>query len=289
MSKPATLWRKGGFWVLFLLLVPTCQKTEKPRVVTTLPFMANLVKEFAGQFVEVESLYAPGENPFSALIPRETLQKRLEKASLLFTIGFPVDSELSSSFRKFRPSARVIITSDVKGNFGPPYVWVDPMNAQDFIDNFAIPIAKLLEESEASTLFQEADRLKSELNELTESILLKRTWAPRKEVYLFSPIFTYFVMRMGFKYSGSVVNSPSDALSEVAMEKARLEIRGASFPVLLIYSAYEDEKAVQKLARETGAHPLKLLLFPEEISPEARLIDLIRENMNLLLKANEAP
>ena len=159
--------------VLFILLaLMMSNASARPIVAVTVPAQAWLVKQIAGEDVELLTMVPSGHVPESAQ-PGPRKLSRYQQADVHFTVGDPAfsfETRYISPYREKAESARWLSMYDIAGQIAPvhklkgldPHLWTSP--------RIMLASANALEQILAGLDPQNADLYRSNLSRLQEAI-----------------------------------------------------------------------------------------------------------------------
>jgi zinc/manganese transport system substrate-binding protein len=147
-----------------LALAAPAAAQEPTKVVTTLPYLAEVAREVGGDLVEVEALAPPGQDPHF-IVPTPALSVRLGEAEVFIENGITlelwservIDGARNQAIRPASPGhvyAAVGIrplgvpqqqtrqSGDVHAG-GNPHVWLDPLNLKHIARNVETCLARV--------------------------------------------------------------------------------------------------------------------------------------------------
>lgn len=158
--------------ILLLLLAPVARAADKTEVVTSLPYLAEVVRAVGGDRVSVRALAPPGEDPhYISTSPKQTAL--LRKAQLFVENGVALEPWTAKVLKAAqnpaiqpgqpghvyaatgirtmdRPTKAEVEAGGHVHAGGNPHVWLDPLNLKQIARNVAGALSKVDPSSSAT-------------------------------------------------------------------------------------------------------------------------------------------
>lgn len=272
----------GGF--LVVLLLSACGKISegdlsspegKTKVVVTTTFIGDVVKNIAGDKVDIFGLLTAGQNPHSYQ-PAPMDMVAVSEADLIFANGFGLEDFLEDLLAGSDTKADLIVVSDgitalrmdgyaedddhgerdamgaVMGQ--DPHVWFDPKNVLIWADNITRVLAAQDPENEA--FYQtNLDNYRAQLLELDVWIREQVDKIPEDQRYLVTDHSTlgYFAEEYKLEQIGAVIPALTTEAETSGMELAELIDTIREYQTKAIFIGVDfDPNLAQRVADETG-------------------------------------
>ena len=253
-----------------LLILPSPAKAEL-YIVATLPALAQITQEIAGEKATVVSLARVGQDPH--FVPgKPTLARHLAKADLLVSAGLALESGWLPPLMALSRNEHILPgregsfagseTIDVIGGEatvdrsagdvhpeGNPHWWLDPLRAAQMGQALAKRLA-VLDPTHASDYQQRADIFSKRLQALVASWQHKGVAAQRIVTYHDS--YRYFVERFGFNVVGFIEPKPGVEASTKHLSALVEQMKAQQ--IMQIWSeSYHLGRIASRVASATGA------------------------------------
>jgi ABC-type Zn uptake system ZnuABC Zn-binding protein ZnuA len=286
---------------------------QKLKVVATTGIVGDVVKNVAGDSVELTTLIGPGQDPHTYQpTPRDIAA--IEKAQAVFVNGLGLEEGLGSTVDAAAGKGSPVISvsagirprapdgqpagSSEGSSLGPaagghdvggdPHVWFDPANVKVWVDNIQKSLSAL-DPGNAASYGANAEAYARQLDELDAYVRAQVALIPvdRRKLVTDHEAFGYFADRYGFRVVGAVIPSVSTSAEPSAGELAELvkEIRAQQVPAVFIGTT-TNPKLADLVARETGARVLPL--HSGEMGPSGSgadtYIGMMRANVDTIVK-----
>jgi len=267
-------------WLLLIMLPALA--ISKPFVVTTTPSLAQIAEAVGGIDIHVESLMRVGQNP-NILIPRPSHVQTLSKASLLFSVGFGLESNWLPTLIRLSNNADIVpgmsgyfsgdgaieaigvprgMTSTAMQQWSHetnPYWWLDPESGI----NVALALAIRL--GEIDPVNAERYRFRAIAFAQAVSKELPR-WRDYMQLYT-SPIITYhntyvyFMRAMHIELAGFI--EPKSGIEPSTRHLSHLidTIRKKKVRLLWV-EPYNNRAVARRLADAAG---IRLMVLPDAV------------------------
>jgi zinc/manganese transport system substrate-binding protein len=290
-----------AIWLTLLLLPVGCgtnrdaagPRSGKPKVVATFSVLGDLVRNVAGDQVEVITLVGPdGDTHTFEPTPQHGVS--LAKADLLFENGAGLESWLDGLYKSSQSKARRVAVSKglklidadedehkheqkaAKEAGGhkhedlDPHVWHDVHNAMHIVEDVRDQLAEL-DPANAEKYKANAASYLQQLKDLDGWVVQTVATLPESERKLVTShdTFGYFARRYGFKILGSGLESVSTEASDPsAADFAKLcdSIKASKVSVIFAENV-QNPKLMQRLAKEAGVR-LAPSLFTDALGKE---------------------
>jgi ABC-type Zn uptake system ZnuABC Zn-binding protein ZnuA len=253
----------------------------KLHVVATTGIVGDVVKNVAGDRIELTTLIGPGQDPHTYQpTPRDIAA--IERADVVFINGFHLEEGLESTIvaaagkgspvvsvsagilpRPSSPDQGSSQTPDAQAQdhvTGDPHVWFDPANVKVWTENIEKSLSAL-DPGNAATYRANAAAYARQLDELDAAIRAQVASIPadRRKLVTDHEALGYFADRYGFQVLGAVIPSVSTSAEPSGGELASLVdvIRAQGVPAIFIGTT-TNPKVADLVARETGAQVLSL-------------------------------
>jgi len=270
---------------------------QKLKVVATTGIVGDVVKNVAGDSVELTTLIGPGQDPHTYQpTPRDIAA--IEKAQVVFVNGLGLEEGLGSTVDAAAGKGSPVIP--VSAGIRPraaagghdvgadPHVWFDPANVKVWVDNIQKSLSAL-DPGNAASYGANAEAYARQLDELDAYVRAQVALIPaeRRKLVTDHEAFGYFADRYGFRVVGAVIPSVSTSAEPSAGELAELvkEIRAQQVPAVFIGTT-TNPKLADLVARETGARVLPL--HSGETGPSGSgadtYIGMMRANVDTIVK-----
>jgi zinc/manganese transport system substrate-binding protein len=310
-----------AIWMTLLLLPVGCgtnrdaagPRSGKPKVVATFSVLGDLVRNVAGDQVEVITLVGPdGDTHTFEPTPQDGVS--LAKADLLFENGAGLEPWLDGLYKSSQSKARRAVVSKglklieadeeehkhehnaAKKDSGghkhedvDPHVWHDVHNAMHIVEVVRDQLAEW-DPANAEKYKGNAASYLQQLKELDAWVAQTVATLPESERKLVTShdTFGYFARRYGFKILGSGLESVSTEASDPsAADFAKLcdAIKAAKVPAIFAENV-QNPKLMQRLAKEAGvrlAPPLFTDALGKEGSDGDTYAKMMRYNVNTIV------
>jgi manganese/iron transport system substrate-binding protein len=286
---------------------------QKLRVVATTGIVGDVVKNVAGDSVELTTLIGPGQDPHTYQPTPKDLAT-IEKAHVVFINGFGLEEGLESTIDAAagrgspvvsvsagirprradgQPTAAPEVTPPGSAGAGQhvgsdPHVWFDPANVKVWVDNIQTTLSAL-DPGNAASYRANATTYARQLDELDAYIRTQVALIPGEGRKLVTDheAFGYFADRYGFQVVGAVIPSVSTSAEPSAGELAALvdKVRSQKVPAVFIGTT-TNPKLADLVARDTGARVLPL--HTGETGPSGSgtdtYIGMMRANVDTIVK-----
>ncbi|HTU19943.1 MAG TPA: zinc ABC transporter substrate-binding protein [Gemmataceae bacterium] len=310
--------------VLYLLLLlgltgcnsnrePSGARGGKPKVVATFSVLGDLVRNVAGDQVEVITLVGPdGDTHTFEPTPQDGVS--LAKADLIFENGAGLEPWLDGLCKSSESKARRVVVSKglklIEADEGEhkheekgakkddgghkheevdPHVWHDVNNAIHIVE----VIRDQLAEMDAANAEKYRDNAASYLQQLKDlDAWVLQTVAPlpesERKLVTSHDTFGYFVRRYGFKLLGSGLESFSTEASDpsaAVFAKLCNTIKEAKVPAIFAENV-QNPKLMQRLAKEAGVRlgpPLFTDALGKEGSDGDTYVKMMRYNVKTIV------
>lgn len=278
------------------------EKPEKPYILTTTGMVADLVKNIAGELVQLEALMGPGVDPHLYKSTQGDL-KRLLQADIVFYNGLKLEGKMQDVFEKLAVKKPVIpVSREIdRGRLlafesypgeKDPHIWFDVLLWSQTIPVVRDELVKLLPEHKAE-LFKNAESYKQELKNLDSWVREQIALVPKEQRVLVTAhdAFHYFGRAYGFEVLGlQGISTESEfglqdikRISDVIISrKVRSIFVETSVPEKFIRSLEEGVREQGFEVSVGGA------LFSDamgnEGTPEGTYIGMVRHNVNTIVE-----
>jgi ABC-type Zn uptake system ZnuABC Zn-binding protein ZnuA len=291
------MWRALIFLCCFLVPAPALA-TNAVRVVTTLPDLADWVRQIGGSQVDVRSLLQGFEDPHT-YEPRVGDVKALAGARVLVKVGLGLEEWLDGLLENARNSELLVVEAargvkvlgdeheDDHGHghghpHGNPHVWLDPANAALMCRN----IARALEVADpvAQDAYQKGlsaylARLEAALAGFREEVQALED----RRFLSYHASWPYFARSLGLEAVGAVTRVPGQEPSAKALAALISRIREERIPVL-VTEPQLSSKIPDLLAQETGIRVVTLSTLLGA-GPARDYLELFETNARTLIQA----
>jgi zinc/manganese transport system substrate-binding protein len=288
-------------------------RSGKPKVVATFSVLGDLVRNVAGDQVEVTTLVGPdGDTHTFEPTPQDGVS--LAKADLLFENGAGLEPWLDGLYKSSQSKARRVVVSKglklieadeeehkhepkaVKKDAGghkhedvDPHVWHDVRNAMHIVEVVRDQLAEL-DPANAEKYKANTAAYIQQLKDLDAWVVQTVATLPESERKLVTShdTFGYFARRYGFIILGSGLESVSTEASDPsAADFAKLcdAIKAAKVPAIFAENV-QNPKLMQRLAKETSvrvAPPLFTDALGKEGSDGDTYLKMMRYNVNTIV------
>jgi ABC-type Zn uptake system ZnuABC Zn-binding protein ZnuA len=243
---------------------------EKLRVVATTGIVGDVVKNVAGDAVELTTLIGPGQDPHTYQpTPRDIAE--IEKAHVVFVNGFHLEEGLESTIDAAASKGSPVVSvsagitprpssSGDHGATGDPHVWFDPANVKRWTSNIEATLSAL-DPANAAAYRERAAAYARQLDELDAEIRNRVAVIPpeRRKLVTDHEALGYFADRYGFRVLGAVIPSISTSAEPTAGDLAALVevIRAQGVPAIFVGTT-TSPKVADLVAQETGAQVLSV-------------------------------
>lgn len=260
--------------ILFLLNAAQVSAAPKIKVVTTLTFLEDFVRNVGGERVEVRSLLSGLESEHT-YTPRPSDVIAVKEARVLVTVGLGLEVWVSSLIKNASNNHLTLVTTsdgiplirgeeiedhDHDGHLGNPHIWLDPERAKVMIRHITDSLAKIDPDgreiylSNQAKYFDQIDAMRRKIDALLKP-------AANRKIITHHPAWPYFAQRFRLQIIDNIQiqagTEPSakhiaGLIDKVRREKVRVII---SEPQL-------SPKAPKAIADETGARIVILTPIP---------------------------
>jgi ABC-type Zn uptake system ZnuABC Zn-binding protein ZnuA len=235
---------------------------DKLRVVATTGIVGDIVKNVAGDGVELTTLIGPGQDPHTYQ-PTPKDIAAIERAHVVFINGFHLEEGLESTIDAAagRGGPVVSVSAGIRPRAADdPHVWFDPANVKIWTGNIEKSLS-VLDPGNAPAYRANAAAYVRQLDELDAYVRAQVAKIPpeRRKLVTDHEALGYFADRYGFKVLGAVIPSVSTSAEPSAGDLAALieVIRAQGVPAIFVGTT-TNPKVADLVARETGARVLPL-------------------------------
>ena len=211
--------------LLVSIAVPGCarstfEEATSPLVITSIYPLADVVRQLAGEGVEVVSLMPPGASPHT-FEPTPKQISRVHQADLIVAVGAGLDDWL---IQPLSGGGRLVVITegiplkparqpqdledhDHEGN-GDPHIWLDPIMVRDVIAPRISSALKSVYPRDAGRLDQRLEAFRESMDDLHREV--DRVLGPfRGATFVsFHPAWDYFAARYGLEDVGPIAHFP---------------------------------------------------------------------------------
>jgi len=274
--------KKGLLTIVLLqisvLLVATAPAlaAKKIRVVTSLPDLADIVRQVGGDKVDVFAIAKGYQDPHF-VDAKPSYMIKLQKADVFVQVG--LDLEIGwvppllegSRNRKIMwgnpgyidASQGISLLQIPRGDpsklraegdihiYGNPHYWLDPLNGKIIAQNIFEGLAKITPENE-SYFQQNLETFKQKID--AADVRWKEMLAPYRgtEIYAYHNSWPYFEQRFGCKIAGFVEPKPGIPPSPKYLVQVIKAMKSKNIKIIII-EPYYPTKSAELVARNTGA------------------------------------
>lgn len=269
------------------------------RVVTSLPDLADFVKQIGGDRVKVDCIARGDQNPHFIEVKPSYMMK-LKSADVFLTIGMELELwaqqlvdgsrnssldvvDLSRGIDKLEVPTRLDASQGDVHRFGNPHYWLDPRNVRVIVGEIVSALAKV---SPSDQKFFEANAdayvhtLEGRIAEWQE---LMRPFAGSK-IVTFHKSWSYFANWLGLDVVDQVEPKPGIPPSPSHTAELINKIRQSKIKAIVVEPFY-DTSAPEQLARSTGAKVLSLATSVGGVQEATSYIALIDFDVKTLAAA----
>jgi len=293
------MWQRGIVFFLILIGVFGCggRNSNQLRVVTTVPVLADWVRQVGGERVEVHSLLQGYEDPHN-FEPNPRDAKAVELAKMVVRVGLGLDEWLNGLIASAgNPKLKVVtlaegvdIIKESEEEYhhgahheGNPHIWLDPEVAKSGVQRITAVLTELdpkgrgFYEQRSKNYLRELDSLTGVLRELVKGV------KNRKFVGMHSS-WPYFCRAFGLEMVATVEPLPGQEPSAKDMAELVKRMRSDSVRVIVIEPQQNPDLAAT-LAKETGARVVRLCQFNGVLPETGSYLQLLDYNVRTLVAA----
>ena len=300
--------RRSVHILIFLLILSACgdpasretSNPTKPDVLASTTFLADIVRNIAGERLVVQSLLPVGADPHSYQPTPKDLVK-INESKLLVINGLEYEHFLESLLENAGGERSIITASDGleprtmedEENAGKmasdPHMWLDPSRVVTYVENIRAGLTQY-DRNGADVYQSNADEYTAKLMNLDEWIKDQVAQIPPERRLLVTnhEALGYFSEHYGFKVIGTVLPSVSSDASASAGQLAEL-IDGikASGASAIFLDASENPTLAQQIADETEIIVITDLHLESltDGPPAATYIDMMQHNVMQIVSA----
>lgn len=234
----------------------------KLQVVTTFTVLADMTRNVAGDYADVESLTKPGAE-IHGYEPTPKDIVRLQKADLVLDNGMNLEKWAAKLYSSVPDVPHVTLTDGIEPmgiTEGPytgkpnPHAWMSPQNALVYVDNIAAALTKQ-DPANADGYRQNADTYKQQIRAVDATLQTELAKLPANNRYLVSceGAFSYLIRDYDLK---QLYLWPINADAQGTPQQVRTVIESVkehNIPTVFCESTVND-KAQRQVASETGVH-----------------------------------
>jgi zinc/manganese transport system substrate-binding protein len=286
-------------WMIVVMMLVGASMAEAAiKVVTTLPDLADLVRQVGGDKVAVDYIVRGDQNPHFVEVKPSYMMK-LKSADLFVTIGMELEIwapqiidgsrnanlivvDLSRGVRKLEVPAKTDASQGDVHRFGNPHYWLDPRNVRPMLDEIIEALVKVSPGDEKA-FRANADAYLQKLSGRIASWESQMKPFAGSKVITFHKSWSYFAEWLKLDIVGEVepkpgiVPSPSHTLDLINL------VRSTGIKVILVEPFY-DLSAPEQIARGTGASVVVLPTSSGGVEQARDYISLMDYNVSTLAR-----
>lgn len=271
---------------------------NKLYVMTSIPVIADIASNVAGDRAWVESLVRPGVNVYTyKLIPSDSV--RISESDLFIYVGYGAEEALGLYAEGIKDGVGVVSLSELLSESMPsitvnPYFWLDPLTTKELVYLFVDLFSTYDPEGRAYYL-SNAERYAEKLDKLHNWVEAMVSRLPPEERKLVSVRDTlrYYALRYGFKVVGYVTPAAGTYEPSTKHVVGLLE-NMASEGVGVVFIEYEESsttlrEVIETIASEIGIRTREFV-YIESLAPEHGVntyLDLVRANTLTIIEGLE--
>ncbi len=276
---------------------------SKIKVVATVYPVYEFVKQVGGDKVDVVMLISPGAEPHDWEPTAKDISRikgakvfayhgsgfePIEKLLTKDVLGTTLPVEVSKGIPKLPSHHESESHKDDKhGHEGDSHMWLDPLAAQQEVNNIAQALA-IADEQNAAYYKENAEKYNKQLAELDQEYKKALATVSRKDLITSHEAFGYLAARYGLHQVGIMGLSPDAEPTPDKMAEITKFCR-ANKVTHIFFETLASPKLAQTIAKETGAELLVLNpienLTEEEMKQGKNYLSIMRENLVNLGKA----
>lgn len=279
----------------------TSRTTSALRVVATTTIVADVVRNIAGDKIDLQVLVPPGVDEHSFQATPEDIA-RVADADIVFMNGAGLETFMQALVENAGGDARLVSVSDGinlrqsadeldqdhAGEQGDPHVWLDPNLVMTWVDNIAAALAES-DPQHANDYQVNAAGYRQSLAELDAWIQEQVDQLPAQNRLLVTDheIFTYFADRYRFKQIGAIIPSYSTVAEPSAQELAALEdvIRQLGVKAIFVGNTV-NPTLTRRVAADTGVKMVSIYTGSlTDGAPAGTYLDYMRANVAAIVEA----
>ncbi|MEM7371213.1 MAG: zinc ABC transporter substrate-binding protein [Bacteroidota bacterium] len=269
------------------------QPAEKPTVIATTTFIADMAYRLAGEYVEVQSLMPIGGDPhLYDPVPGDA--KRIAEADLILKNGLTLEGWLNEMIDNSGTKALVVSITDgiipiqSSDHIGAvdPHAWMDLRHGMVYIENI-MKALKRIDPVHASQYDQNYQTYRAEMEALDAYILAQIQSIPESKRVLATShdAFRYFGNRYGLKVE-SILGTSTDAEARIEDYQNMLRVvKQYEIPAIFIESTI-NPKLLQQLASDQQVK-IGGKLFADSLGDEESGADsylsMLKQNTDLIV------
>lgn len=296
-----------GDEALPVLAAATLAEGEKLRVVATTNIVGDVVRQVAGDAIDLTLLLPPGTDPHSYQARPDDL-RTLNQAHIIFVNGLHLEEAMASVLENLDSGAPVIVvntgvdtleldadnadTDDHHHEGVDPHTWMDVRNVEHWVENVAATLSAL-DPDHAELFAANAAAYTTELAALHQEIetALAALPAAQRKLVTDHDNLGYLANAYGLTIVGTVIPSLSTMAAPSAQELAALQQQIAQEGVkAILVGTTVNPSVAQQIANDTGA--VVTMIYTDSLSdengPAATYIDMMRYNLEQIVAALSA-
>ncbi|MBN1631544.1 MAG: zinc ABC transporter substrate-binding protein [Thermoleophilia bacterium] len=259
-----------------------------PVVVADTTFMADIVRNVAGDRLEVVSLVPSGADPHSFEPTPQDARLVAECEAVVINVTGLVP-QLDDLVSAVDDSGVTVIEAAVGLATAPddPHLWLDPVMVIGYVANIAEGLATL-DPSGGDSYHSQAQDYEGQLRELDSWIAGRVSTLPPERRLLVTnhKSLSYFAQRYGFRIVGAVFPTVSGQGTPSARQVAGLvnEIKSSGAPAIFLETGSNADLA-NRVAEEAGAVVVTDLYIASLGDEASTYIEMMRRNVTLIVEA----
>ncbi len=269
------------------------RNSVKAVVVTTLPDLADWVREVGGERIEVMSLLQGYEEPHS-YDPKPSDVEKLARAKVLVRVGLGLEEWLEGVIKNTQnPKLRVITLSDFvevlfdaegRGTHttGNPHIWLDPTIVPKVLPVIVEALSQI-DPSGTSKYHLQAERYLKQLDSAHQTLLNQVKQIPNPKFVAMHNSWPYFCRAFGFEMVGAIEPLPGQEPSVRHLTQLVKRMKKDSVRVIVIEPHHRRDIA-EALAQEVGAKVVVLSPITHALPQIDTYLKLLDYNVRTLLK-----
>lgn len=235
--------------------------TDSRLVVATTSQIGAIVREVAGDTIDLKVLIGPGVNPHDYEPSAQDIREVADSAMVLRN-GAGLDDFLDGALRGSGVERIITVTDGIElrraghegeGDFDP-HVWHDPMNVQVMATNVVDALVEAFPDDQ-ETFRANGNAYNARLDEVDAEIraLIDTIPPADRKVVTAHDSLGYFLDRYGLEFVGAVIPSSTGGAETSAQELAALQelIRESGVKAIFVEGSVDPSVATQ-LAADTG-------------------------------------